>query len=257
MGKETMIVSKYKDLNPIFFGHSTAENDDITPPRIHNFTMVQYIESGSGFYAIDGITYNVGAGDAFIIPKGKIGSYGPDPNDLWSIYYMGFDGNLCNDFTILPPVFKGDGDFFMELAKVEDFKGNKASFLASLLFRWHSDILSDNDSPSNNYVRSIKDYIKQNYTGDIKIEDIAKNMNLSRSYLARLFKKETGQTIQQYLIFTKLKAARRYIEEGKSIKETTYSCGFKDISNFSKLYKKMYGKTAREYRQELFKKSDK
>jgi AraC-like DNA-binding protein len=75
----------------------------------------------------------------------------------------------------------------------------------------------------------------------IRIEDIAKQLNLDRRYLTRLFKEKTGQSIQEYLIQVRLEEAVQCLQNGYSVSDTAILCGYEDVSNFSKMFKKRYG----------------
>ena len=75
----------------------------------------------------------------------------------------------------------------------------------------------------------------------IRIDDIAKQLNLDRRYLTRLFKEKTGQSIQEYLIQVRLEEAAHCLQSGYSVNDTATLCGYEDVSNFSKMFKKRYG----------------
>ena len=76
---------------------------------------------------------------------------------------------------------------------------------------------------------------------EIRVEQIAENLNLDRRYLSRLFKQKMGQTIQEYLIIVRMDEAKRYLAEGRSVSETATLCGYTDTCNFSKMFKRVCG----------------
>jgi AraC-like DNA-binding protein len=76
---------------------------------------------------------------------------------------------------------------------------------------------------------------------NISVELIAQQMNLDRRYLTRLFKAKTGKTMQEYLIEVRLKQACEYLRQGFSVNHTASLCGYEDVSNFSRMFKKRYG----------------
>ena len=75
----------------------------------------------------------------------------------------------------------------------------------------------------------------------LRVEDIAKDLNLDRHYLARIFKEKTGKTISEYIISVRMDEAKNYLKQDFSVEETARLCGYEDVSNFSKLFKREVG----------------
>ena len=92
--------------------------------------------------------------------------------------------------------------------------------------------------------------IDTDLTADLSLNTLAAANNVSASYFSTLFKRETGQTLTEYV------NARR-IEHAKMLLKKTYlqvqtvaqHCGIYDVHYFSKLFKKHTGKTPKEYRE--------
>jgi AraC-like DNA-binding protein len=59
--------------------------------------------------------------------------------------------------------------------------------------------------------------------------------------LSRLFKEHTGSTIQEYLIHTRMEAADQYLRQGYAVQEAAALSGYRDVPNFSRMYKAHYG----------------
>ena len=73
------------------------------------------------------------------------------------------------------------------------------------------------------------------------MEEIARQMNLDRRHLSRLFRRETGRSLQAFLISVRMEEADRYLRQGIPVGETARLCGYADVFNFSKMFKKTYG----------------
>ena len=112
--------------------------------------------------------------------------------------------------------------------------------LAAQLFSMTAELFAEK-TRDNQYVRKVKNYIKHSYMNNISIEEIARAVSLDRGYLSRLFKKETGRTMQEYLIGVRMKHARILLRNGKTVTETATLCGYTDVYNFSKMFKKTQG----------------
>ena len=85
-------------------------------------------------------------------------------------------------------------------------------------------------------------YIHVHYMEDIKLEEAAEIVDISRNYLCVLFKKVTGETFNQYLTRVRMEKAKEMILEGKwLVYEIAEKVGYKNIPYFSTLFKKMTG----------------
>ena len=83
----------------------------------------------------------------------------------------------------------------------------------------------------------------------MSIKTVAEDLAMSYSKLWRELKRTVGMTPNQYLQEIRFREARKYLEQGKynSIKQVAYSVGFKDVRNFSRNFKKRFGKYPSEY----------
>jgi AraC-like DNA-binding protein len=100
---------------------------------------------------------------------------------------------------------------------------------------------------SNDYLlRQIiqaKTYIDKNFQYAISLEDICKQVFISKSHLLRSFKTLYGRTPHQYLISVRINNARELLRKNVSIADACLSVGFDSIPSFTALFKKMYGVT--------------
>ena len=80
-------------------------------------------------------------------------------------------------------------------------------------------------------------YLEAHYAERISVEDLAATCHVSSSYLSRVFKKETGRGLHEYLNQYRILKAASLLED-HSVTETAYLCGFSDSSHFISVYKK-------------------
>lgn len=98
-------------------------------------------------------------------------------------------------------------------------------------------------------VSGICDLIEKQYYTPITLEFIAAQCNMSVSYLSHIFKNITGVSIMRYLLLTRVNAAKRYLEKTHlPISEVADKCGFNDVSNFGRTFRKEIGCSPRQYR---------
>ena len=244
---EMMIVNQhFDDLNPILFGRMKCVPGNHFGPVIRDYVLIHYVEEGCGVLYKNNTAYPVRKGQAFIILNGEWVSYAADKNDPWEYRWIAFTGKLSSQYKALPPVIDINDHLF---PNVEEHQDKYTEYiLTSQLFRMTAELFAE-EKQDNQYVRKVKNYIKYSYMNAIRVEEIAKAVSLDRYYLSRIFKKETGQTMQEYLVGVRMKHACVLLCDGRSISDTATMCGYPDISNFSKMFKRIYGMTPSEYQK--------
>jgi len=94
-------------------------------------------------------------------------------------------------------------------------------------------------------------YIHQHLTEDLTLEQLEKEFFISRYHICREFKRTTGQTPHAYIVKARLDLCRKYIEQGKPIREVYALGGFGGYNHFFRAFKKEYHMTPGEYYQSL------
>ena len=104
-------------------------------------------------------------------------------------------------------------------------------------------------SYSNN-IKKIVLYIRKNLTNRISLDDIAKNLYITKEHLSRLFKKEMGVTISEYIIKTKIEQAKNMLQHTDyNILDIAVLLNFANSSHFSNSFKKITGVSPSDYRK--------
>ncbi|WP_229359330.1 AraC family transcriptional regulator [Flectobacillus major] len=104
-----------------------------------------------------------------------------------------------------------------------------------------------NDSVKMN---SVLDYTLQHFREDISIAQVAALSHLSASAFCRYFKSRTQKTFLGFVIEMRLNESRRLLRETNlSILEICYECGFKNLSNFNRLFRKQFQQNPMEFRR--------
>lgn len=101
--------------------------------------------------------------------------------------------------------------------------------------------LSDEKNIENKNVRLITDYIEKNFVNNINLDDISKYMYMDKSYIGRLFKQETGMTLNMYINMKRTVFAKKLILDGRQVTDIFTECGFENYSTFYRSFKKYVG----------------
>ena len=105
-------------------------------------------------------------------------------------------------------------------------------------------------------MNKILDYIKDNYSQPISIQDAAKAVNLAPNYFCRFFKKNMGKTFMEYLNHYRcIQADMLLYHSDKTVTEISLETGFSSLSYFDKVYKKSKGNSPKIERRAYRKKS--
>lgn len=126
--------------------------------------------------------------------------------------------------------------------------------LGELIITAYSDTLLEKINYSeNDIVNSAVKIINRDYCSGITLEDISKELHISKNYLCSLFKKYTGVSFCKYLNTLKTNMAKKLLEENKkSLEYISYECGFSSQAHFSLTFKKYTGITPGEYRKKIY-----
>lgn len=99
-------------------------------------------------------------------------------------------------------------------------------------------------------VSEMMDYINAHLYENITIEKIAERFYLNHDYVSRIFKKHVNTSIKNYIKIQRITKAQQLLLEGNSIVETQIKTGYGSYEHFFRTFKKVTGKTPKEYREQ-------
>lgn len=106
--------------------------------------------------------------------------------------------------------------------------------------------------PVTSMFYKVQNYILEHLADKISTEDIAQELQVNRTYLSRIFKKETGSTLVDYIHTLKMDEAKRLlITTDKSLIAIANSLSFSSQSQFQMIFKKVVGCTPTEFKKQM------
>lgn len=96
-------------------------------------------------------------------------------------------------------------------------------------------------NPANEYVKLAMTYLRRHLAEPVSLDALSEAVGISKYHLARQFKLFTGKTVVQTLNQMRCREAQRLIESGLSVSAAAASCGFENLSYFTRTYKKHLG----------------
>lgn len=101
----------------------------------------------------------------------------------------------------------------------------------------------------------MEEYINLHYTEEIRLSQLAELTDMTPVSFSRFFKLRTGKSLSDYIIDIRLgHATRQLVDSTKTVAEICYECGFNNLSNFNRIFKKKKGCSPKEFREIYYKK---
>jgi AraC-like DNA-binding protein len=99
-------------------------------------------------------------------------------------------------------------------------------------------------------IKTAIDYIEKNYDKKISLKEISQISDLSTSHFCCLFKSELEMCFTRYLKLHRMKRAKNFLENTDLlIKQIVYQVGYRDLSNFSHDFRKIFGTSPSKFRK--------
>lgn len=263
-----------KDLKILFSGKAVCESLYSFGPAVRPNYIIHIVTKGKGRYQLDNESYEVTAGQGFIIPPDTRTFYQADKEDPWSYYWIGFEGDLAGFYLDAlgcsghHPVFQTENTERIIQIIEESFSEDQVSLFSELmlsarlyeflaLFKQTTEHSITRGQLRNPHIREAIAYIRSYYATPMTIQSLAEALCLNRSYLSSIFKQEMGVTLQQYLTDHRLTRAAELLGlKNFSIDEIAEYSGYRDTLVFSKAFKRKYAVTPTAYRKAEYEKRE-
>jgi AraC-like DNA-binding protein len=228
--------------------------------RLRNHTVddydLTYVVKGNARYTIDGTVYELVPGDLLYLADGMEKEAITYPKNLMHCFSINFNSKYPST-KILPPLFpvlshiglrQDIIDMFRELtiSWTEQQKGytmKTRALLTLILHRLSEVILFNLDSTPGDYrINKIIHYISIHYAEKITVKILATRARLDTDYFGRLFKRDMGMSVHEYLTQIRVRNAENMLQSGTyKIHEVAEHCGFSDGFHFYKSFKSLRG----------------
>jgi len=244
----------FLDVNPLTLGMQECAAGHSWGPSLRSYYLIHYVFSGKGTFTTTRGSYSIGRGEVFVMRPDEICSYKADEHDSWRYCWVGFecvrpiDDILANDhYNAI------DCESLFYSLRDADKVQSREWFVCGRIYEILSRLNVQSDvkaNESNRYIKMARNYIESQYTEQITIEGLARQLGLNRSYFSKIFRQETGKSPQDYLVDFRLeKAALLLRGGGTSCGEIARMVGYADELNFSRMFRRRYGISPGKYRK--------
>ncbi len=262
------------DVTPIQIGHEKCGPNHFYGPHKRGFYVLHILESGEGIFKIQGKTYNLKRGDAFLVPPNLDIFYQADAQNPYEYYWFAFQGVGIKEHLAKTGLLKNgeyvknvgdkcDGiiNLMKDLISLEKTSERNDFLFMSGFFKLLAELTSENTEYEmkegyDNLYEMTNVYIEINYMSSINIDMMAAYVGMHRSNLYRFFKKHFGKSPSEYILDFRLgKAYSLITSTDMLIKQIALSCGFPDLSYFYKVFKRKYAGSPSQIRAEKSRKT--
>lgn len=247
----------------------------------HDDIEIIYVTGGTLHISISNKSYTGAAGDIFFINKGEMHEmYGQDTSLNYTAFvfdaaYLSFMTEDLAQKQFISPINNGNIHFFHQiksnpfaeeiLKRITQLNtekpysytlGTKASllqFMSMLIDNGLYIAKEDNTETKSEFLKKIISYINDRCTEQIPLSEIAREFNMSAKYFCRFFKNSFNKTFVEYVNAVRIEHAMKILADRDiTITEAALSCGFSNMSYFTRTFKKITGFTPSGYRKTIF-----
>lgn len=243
-------------------------------PKMRPQYHMHFILDGKGILEINNTSYNLTQGQIFLIPPNTISRYYPDNDFPWTYAFISFQGNKAEQYLrqagfsqtryardcVLPP--EQYADIIRDMLGTHRLTITNELRRVSQLFALFSLLTetnrsSDQEQPYYDYLPETYfeyalQYIQLNYDKNMRIQDIADYIGITRSYLFHLFNKKLKLSPQKYLLNYRINKAKELLSSTDIlVKDIAHDVGYEDSLAFSKVFHNATGVSPSAYRKQF------
>ena len=252
------------------------------PPHWHNEFELNYIRSGRAVFYYNGIRFTAEEGDIFIFQPNQTHSMTTlgDERSYYDTFLFTGDpfgppGERGNH-AVISPLVSGDSlirqpinrdcagyevirqtvESMISAAKLDSaptdllVKGDLLRLFYYLHAYGHITYRQSEKAADEECIRPVLTYIDRHFAEDLTIDALAQLIPLSKSYFMYCFKRITGTSIVTYITQIRIKkACEMLLNTNKQVVQIAMECGFDNLSNFNRQFKKNAGCSPLKYRK--------
>ncbi len=266
-------------------GHLVAAEPFVHADRVADFHVMIYVLDGRIYVTEDGTDYEIGPGELFFLKSG-LHHYGkveiPKGTDWYYAHFyinedLSFIGQTPESYfsdTKPLPKYEPSLCYRMLPKKMSGLSGSELEErIAELTDYYHSSVPdkkwkinhkmfefltyiafyeSEDYRREENLSDRIGRYLSENYATPFGAKDLESRFYLSYKYMASIFKRETGLTMQQFHTMERISRAKRLLRTTlMPVGEVAEAVGYSDMLYFSRIFHRETGMSPSKYRRKL------
>ncbi len=256
-------------ITPLIVGFEKCEPGKPTITFKKPHFVLHFVLSGAGTYFIRGKSYEVHEHTLFLNPAEEKISYKPNNTNPWQYVWIEFSG-IASKVLLENALLTSDNPvycpksfdviealLFNILRESLNRKGKKSLAITASFMSIFDIIIQERSSPEVTVKRKFEKrgvedalrYLEKNYANnDLSIEKLAQTLYINPTHLTKLFKKEMGVSMIQYVIDLRMKKACEMLSTHQySISEISTHVGYSNQFYFSKVFRNYFKTSPSRY----------
>lgn len=261
--------NKASDLQLMYCGKERCVPGHRYGPNKRNLYLLHVVYSGVGTLFVNGEYYHLSKGNAFLLYPHVEAWYEADLTEPWSYFWIGVRGVDADSFFTevgfskekpVGIVHQMDNLllYINKILQKQDYTIEEQLSRSAYMHLFFANLLRGKQEETHwggplkdlgSHSARVRAYLDEHYHEDISISALAKEMGIHRAHLFNSFKKDTGYSPKEYLLYIRMQNAKAMLRRtGKSIAEIAYMVGYHDPLSFSKIFRQKIGVSPLQYR---------
>ena len=253
--------------------HKPLYNDQ---PQLHDWYELFFVKAGEVSWFIENEMYPISPYSLTIFNSQEIHKLHIRSNKRFERMKLLFNPALARQFRVdgFDPLTcfderpKGKGntvalsmqqgqellDLFKKIAAVDDQPETPLAKLIALMDilvfanRLYRNSPEAQEAPAiPDKVADVMSYVSEHLGGDLSLDAISSALGINRFYLCRIFKKETGSTLHNYILYKRISEAKKFLHDGLKTSQVCAMCGFGSMARFTASFRNIAGQTPAAY----------
>ncbi len=225
----------------------------VRPEGFHCHHLL-WVTKGNGVFIYDGHKVTLTKGQGIYFSKGFPHEYKAGKDGVFSSAWITFHGldNLMLCFGITNCfIFKATNEVLTaaHLLHKHCLQNSTVITRSAKFYSLITELLTSHFAPSVPLAEKVDRYLENNFSEDVSLDNIAETVSLNKFTLCKRYLEASGTTIMERLKGIRIAKAKQYLlNTSFSVEKIGAMCGFQSPSYFCKVFRKVTGKTPREYR---------
>ncbi len=246
--------------NSVFVKTSYLQKD--FPLHWHNYFEIEIVTGGSGTMNINAETFDANLHTVFLLTPVDFHQIHPDPQ--LKLLNISFDQRILSEKTLFQ-LSKAKRNAYtlgntakkrllqaVQLLQHEcrvggDCQAQLCEYILACLFREAPAVQPPEMSENLPGIQRAVLYLEMHFKENISLDILAREAGFNTTYFSELFRKATGQSYKQRLTELRVRYAKMLLKNGVSVSRACFESGFGSLSNFTAVFKQVYGVTPRQY----------
>ena len=229
------------------------------PPNWHENTEILYCVAGSGYVRYNAKQYDVVPGDMVVVNSEMIHCVLTDDSIEFCCLIIDrhfcFDSGIPSTKLVFQELIRDPAlsqaflqiysahERYQQTGQFYEIAAVRSAVLNFLYLLCRDHIVEENRSAVPHHGELVKTaviYIKKHLAEPMTLDEIADHVGVNKYHLSRLFKQVLGRTVFETIRVLRCHEAILCIQSGMSVTEAAHSCGFENLSYFTRIFKKYH-----------------